>query len=125
MYKFLNLHPQKKIVADCVKRTFAAATDTPYEQIAKELNELKKQTGCKKFNAKTNWKEYIKIRGWKKITFKAEAGKPRMNGKRFMEEYTKGTYVLQMAHHLTVCKNGNIFDTWDCTNKCVYAAWRV
>ena len=48
-----------------------------------------------------------------------------MNGKRFCRKYPKGKYLLRMAGHVTACVDGVIYDTWDCSGKCVYVAWEV
>ena len=126
MYKFLNLHPQGKLVGDCVKRAIAKATDTDYMEIQRGLNRHKKVTGAKTFNSDYNWLSYIeKVFNGKQMSFPAVKGQKRMNGKRFCEAYPKGSYVLQMANHLTACVDGVIYDTWDCTEKCVYRAWKI
>ena len=125
MFKFYNPHPKGLRVNDCVKRALTIATGKPYNLVSLELNRLKKITGCKSYNNKNNWKEYINLLGWKKMPFPAEAGKPRMNGFQFTTNYPHGTFILSMAHHLSVCKNGVILDTWDCRHKCIYNAWEV
>ena len=125
MYKYLNLHPEGKKVRDCVKRALSFCTGLPYQEISLILNRLKKETGCKTFNENKNWKKFVKDMGWEKIYFPAEKGYERMNGERFCEYYPKGTYLLRMAHHLSVCKDGIIYDTWNCSEKCVYNAWKI
>ena len=125
MYKFLNMHPKGLMVGDCVKRALSFATDTDYTEISKQLNRLKREVGGTKFNDNKVWREYIQRKGWKKLSFPAEKGIERMNGEKFCKKFKNGTYILRMAKHLTVCKNGVIYDTWDCSNKCVYNAWIV
>lgn len=125
MYQFLNLHPKGKNVGDCVKRALALLTDEPYREISLALNRLKKETGAQTFNEDINWKEYVKRRGWVKISFPVKRGHKRMNGKRFCRKYPKGKYLLRMAGHVTACVDGVIYDTWDCSGKCVYVAWEV
>lgn len=34
-----------------------------------------------------------------------------------------GVYLLRLYGHLTVCDDGVIEDTWDCTNEIVDMAW--
>ena len=124
MYKFLNVHPENKRVADCVKRAITTVTGIDYQQVQLELNRYKKISGCAKFNDNKNWKGYVEnVLHLKKLSFPAEPGVPRMNGERFCELYPKGKYLLRMAHHLTACIDGVIYDTWDCSDKCVYNAY--
>lgn len=126
MYEYLNLHPQGKRVGDCVKRAIAKAANMDYKEVSLGLNRHKKVTNAKTFNSDYNWLSYIeKILGGKKMSFPAVKGQKRMNGERFCKAYPKGSYVLQMANHLTACVNGVIYDTWDCSEKCVYRAWKI
>lgn len=125
MYKFLNLHPEGKIVGDCVKRAIACAEGKPYIEVKRELNRLKKQTKCSSFNDRKNINAYMEKNGHVKLSFPAIKGESRMNGKRFCETFPRGRYILNMAGHLTACVDGVIYDTWDCSNKCVYNAWKV
>ena len=57
--------------------------------------------------------------------FPAVRGEPRMNGQRFCKEYKVGHYILRMAHHVAAVVDGNLYDSWDSSRKCVYAAWEV
>lgn len=68
---------------------------------------------------------YMQKHGYIKLSFPAVKGAPRMNGERFCNAYHKGRYILNMAGHLTCCIDGVIYDTWDCSQKCVYNAWKV
>ena len=124
MYKFLNLHPKGKIVGDCVKRAIAGAENRDME-VQRELNRLKKETHCDCFNNRKNITAYMQKHGYIKLSFPAVKGEPRMNGERFCQAYPRGRYILNMAGHLTCCVDGVIYDTWDCSQKCVYNAWKV
>lgn len=126
MFKFYNAHPEGKRVGDCVKRAICTAAEIDYHEVQLELNRYKKITGCAKYNDNKNYKQFIeKVLCGIKISFPAVAGEDRMNGERFCEEYPKGKYILRMAGHLTACVDGKIYDTWDCTDKCVYNAWLI
>lgn len=126
MFVFKNLNPKGKIVGDCVKRAIAGATGISYEEVSLELNRHKKITRCEKFNDNKNWKSFVEnILKGKKLSFPAVSGEPRMNGTRFCEKFNKGSYILRMAGHLSCCIDGVIYDTWDCSEKCVYNAWKI
>lgn len=126
MFQYFNAHPKGLIVPDCVKRAISKAAEMDYHQVQLELNRYKKVTGAKYFNSDRNPDKYVQnvLKGVK-LSFPAEKGKPRMNGERFCSAYPRGKYILQMAGHWTACVNGVIFDTWDCSEKCVYTAWRL
>lgn len=126
MYQFCNVHPKGKLVPDCVKRAIVKTTGMDYMEVQRELNRHKKLTKASSFNEDRNWKSYVeRILNGVKLSFPAQAGKPRMNGERFCKAYPKGSYILQMAGHLSACVDGVIYDTWDCSSKCVYLAYKI
>ena len=126
MYQFLNVHPQGKLVGDCVKRAITKATGMNYHEVQLELNRHKRVTGAKTFNEDKNWKSYVEnVLNGVKLSFPAKAGQPRMNGERFCKAYPKGNYILNMAGHLSCCVDGVIYDTWDCSSKCFYTAYKI
>lgn len=126
MYQFYNAHPENKIVGDCVKRAISKAADMDYNEVKRQLNRYKKVTGAEKFNESKNCYAYVEnILNGKKISFPAIKGQPRMNGERFCQTHPKGRYILSMAKHWSCCIDGVIYDTWDCSTKCVYQAWEL
>lgn len=126
MYVFYNANPNDKRVGDCVKRAISKAADMDYNEVKSELNRYKKITGAAKFNDITNCRPYVeKVLHGVYTSFPAVKGEPRMNGERFCKKYPKGRYILSMANHWSCCVDGIIYDTWDCSDKCVYGVWRV
>ena len=126
MYKFLNVHPEGKLVPDCVKRAITLAAEMDYKEVQLQLNRHKKITGAKTFNEDKNWKSFVEnVLNGTKLSFPAVKGMPRMNGERFCKAYPKGRYILSMAGHLSCCVDGIIYDTWDTSCKCVYQAYKI
>lgn len=124
MWKFYNAHPKGLLVADCVKRAITLAAQMDYMEVQRELNRYKKITGAKEFNSNYNPHKYVEnvLKG-RKLSFPAEKGCSRMNGERFCAAFPKGRYILNMAGHWSCCIDGIIYDTWDCSEKCVYTAY--
>lgn len=125
MFKKLNLHPDGKLVGDCVKRAIAKGFEKDYKEVSLELNRLKKITGATEFNEDKNWRKYIEDKGGQIMSFPAVTGQPRMNGHKFCEQFTKGRYIVKMAGHISVVVDGILYDTWDCRDKCVYTAFKL
>ena len=126
MFLYYNAHPKGLIVPDCVKRAISKAAEMDYHQVQLELNRYKKVTGAKQFNSDRNPDKYVtNVLHATKLSFPAEKGKPRMNGERFCTAYPKGNYILNMAGHWSCCVDGVIYDTWDCSEKCVYTAYKI
>lgn len=125
MYQFLNVHPKKKLVADCVKRALTLATKLDYMDVQRELNRIKREKKASAANLRPVYEQFINSHSGEKMWFPAVKGMPRMNGEEFCKRFPKGTYILSMAHHLTTCIDGVIYDTWDCSKKCVYMAYKM
>lgn len=125
-YQYLNMHPKGLKVEDCVKRSIALVAEMDYMEVQRELNRYKKITGAREYNTDYNPHKYCEnVLKMKKLSFPAETGKCRMNGVLFCAMYPKGRYILNMAHHWTACVDGVIYDTWDCSEKCVYTAYEM
>lgn len=126
MYQFYNCHPKGLLVGDCVKRAISLAANMDYHQVQLELNRYKKVTGAKSFNSDYNPHKYVeKVLHGIKMSFPAVAGERRMTAGKFSETYTTGSYILNMAGHWSCCIDGVIYDTWDCSDKCVYTAYKL
>lgn len=125
MFRFYNPHPKGKRVGDCVKRAIALAFGMDYMEVQRQLNRHKRALGLQHVNSTVNWKSFIKPHTIKELSFPAVAGQKRMNGRWFASAFSKGTFILRMANHITVCKDGVIYDTWDCREKCVYKAYKI
>lgn len=126
VFCYYNAHPKGLRVGDCVKRAISKAANMDYKEVSLALNRYKKVTGADKFNSNRNEEKYlVNVLHAIQESYPAEKGKSRMNGERFAYEHPFGRYVLQMAGHLTACVDGTIYDTWDCTQKCVYKSWKL
>ena len=123
---YYNAHPKGLIVPDCVKRAISVASKMDYKEVSKALNRYKKVTGADTFNSNRNEEKFmVNVLNAIQESYPAVKGQPRMNGERFALSHPKGRYVLQMAGHLTACVDGIIYDTWNCTDRCVYKSWRI
>lgn len=123
-FVYYNAHPKGKRVGDCVKRAISKVTDTDYMEVQRNLNRLKRELGAEEFNSNKVLDEFIKRNGFLIMSFPAKVGEPRMNGERFCKAYPRGRYILRMAGHWAACVDGVIYDTWDCSEKCVYRAFK-
>lgn len=125
-FVYYNAHPKGKHVGDCVKRAISLAAQMDYMEVQRQLNRFKRATGAEAFNSNHNPHKYVEqVLHGQKLSFPAVKGIKRMNGLRFCQTYYKGRYILNMAGHWSCCVDGVIYDTWDCTEKCVYTAYKV
>jgi hypothetical protein len=123
MFKEFNAHPKGIKTDDCVVRAIASATNKDYLEVRRGLNQKKREWGF------TSYKDtkflYKYFEGYPRLIFKAIKGEPRVKGSDFTMLHPKGTYILKMTGHVTVCINGVILDTWDCFYLSVYTAWEI
>ena len=111
----------KGSTGDCVTRAIAIATGKPYKEVyndlftrAKEYSKTRRNKIAKsiqKYGATPRngmWKEiyrpYLESLGWK-----YKVGNVKLN------EFPAGTYICSVRKHLTVVKDGELYDTWDCS----------
>ena len=123
MYTEFNAHPKGIKTTDCVVRAISTATKMEYMECRRILNQKKREWGF------TSYKDtkflYKYFEAYPRLIFKAVRGEPRLKGSDFTALHPTGTYVLKMAGHVTVCKDGVILDIWDCTYRSVYTAWEI
>jgi len=123
MFTEFNAHPKTIKTTDCVVRAISTALNKEYMECRRELNQLKRDWNF------TSYKDteflYKYFEGSPRLIFKAVKGQPRIKGSDFTELHPEGTFVLKMAGHVTVCKDGVILDTWDCSYRSVYTAWEI
>jgi hypothetical protein len=123
MFQEFNAHPKGIKTTDCVVRAISKATNIEYMECRRILNQLKRDWGF------TSYKDtkflYKYFEGYPRLIFKAVRGEPRLKGSDFTVLHPKGTFILKMAGHVTVCIDGEILDIWDCTYRSVYTAWEI
>ncbi len=124
-YQYYNANPLGRRTGDCVKRAITLASGLTYSDVEAGLQQHRKITGASAFNTDNNPDSYVLHAlhaVW--LSFPAVKGQKRMTGERFCRAYPKGRYILTMAGHWTACIDGVIMDTWDCSRKIVYLAYK-
>lgn len=119
-----NVNPKNKKTGDCVIRAIAIATNSSWEYIYRELAEL----GIKKgliLNDRKNWKAYLKKIGYEQQKMPRRDDKTRYTLEKFCDELAEDNqiYIIKVAGHLTVVKDKNLYDSWNCSNKSVGNYW--
>lgn len=112
-FKYYNANPKNKITTDCVVRAITLASNQPYEDIVKRLVDIHIKTGYESTDKK-NFEKLISDLGFIKNPMPKKADGTKYSVLDFIKEHPQGTYIISMAHHLTVVKNGQCWDIWDC-----------
>jgi hypothetical protein len=105
---------------DCVTRAIAIATDQPYKQVYKELNDLCKEMGFHGCSSSRTghfrkvYERYLADRGinWTPLSQIGCPSHIRVDADNLPPT---GTYILRLSRHLTVWKDGALRDTHDCS----------
>lgn len=121
-----NINPKNKRTKDCVIRAIATATNKTWEAVYRELTEL----GIKKgliLNDRNNWKAYLKNLGYEKQNMPRREDRTRYTLEEFCDEIAEDNqiYIVKVANHLTVVKEKNLYDTWNCSRKSVGNYWII
>ena len=122
-YQEFNAHPKGIKTTDCVVRAISTATRTDYMECRRSLNQFKREGGFTSYKDTKFLYKYFESKP--RLIFKVVRGEPRLKGSDFAEMYARGTYILKMAGHVSVCIDGVIMDTWNCTYRSVYTAWKI
>lgn len=121
-----NNNPKQNKTNDCVIRSISLALNKSWEDVYKDLCNL----GCKKAlmpNDNKTWQAYLKQLGYTKEKMPKKLNNKRYTLQEFADKIAKENfiYIISIAKHLTVIKNKKLYDTWDCSYKCVGNYWII
>ena len=121
-----NKNPKNKKTNDCVIRAIATATNSSWEYIYSQLAEQGLKNGLM-INDRRNWIKYLKNLGYEKQAMPRKEDRTRYTLEEFATEIAEEDkiYIVKLAKHITVIKNKNLIDTWNCSYKCVGNYWVI
>lgn len=122
---FHNENPKGSLGAsDCVIRAIAKATGKTWDETYHELCLVGlniKDTP----DATPTYKKYLKQEGYQMEKQPRKSDNTKYTAEQFAKKYNKGTYIISLANHLSMVQDGKIYDTWNCSHKCVGNYWEV
>jgi len=111
---------------DCTVRAFALAAGLPYRVAWQMLYEAQGRHRTTGFMLEAFLDREPEAFGvMRRLPFPAERGAPRMTAPEFAARYPRGSYVLRMAGHVAAIEDGTLYDSWDCSRRCIYTAWQI
>ena len=116
-----NLNPKSSNCGDCVIRALAGAFVVTWRDIFLGLMPIAHDNYWLP-NSKQCYEYYLTER---RETTPLKLVVKKGDKRKKVKDFTKGTWVLSCANHLTHVRDGVCYDTWDCTEKAVYKAWKV
>lgn len=117
-YKFLNLNPRGLLEDDCVCRAITFATGLPYNTVYEKLWLTADLYDCDRL-CKHCYSNYLRnVLGYKEINC------DRLTIGEFADKHPYGIYLIRIANHLTVIKDGTLYDTFDCRKEICDIVWK-
>lgn len=125
-FHFHNQNPHGRLTTDCVIRAISTATEIPYNQVVRELAELQCETGYDDGDVKL-FDKYLASKGWVKYKQPRKDDGTKYTGREFCELRQRWNGDNAIANigggHIVAIVNGKVWDTWDCTHKCIGNYW--
>ena len=125
-YHFYNANPKGKITTDCVFRAIAVGMDKSWQDVMMEMTALAIKYGYVPTDT-VCINKYLKRNGWVKQKQPRWEDGTKYTGKDFCQLYHFKTDEKVIAtigyHHITVFKNCKIWDTWNCSDRCIGSYW--
>ena len=132
-----ELYFKQTNVRDCVTRAIANATGMDYLEVYNGINAEAKKEHASKRKRKTSSarngvytataKRYIeRVLGWIWVPCMGIGTGCQVHLKA-EELPAKGSYILNLSGHFSCWKDGQLYDTYDCSRdgtRCVYGYWR-
>lgn len=113
-----NINPLKKKTGDCAVRSIASGTGKTWNEVYQGLFEIgfKNKTMP---NSKETMELYLDACGWTRHKMPRKTDKTKYTVRELADE-RKETMIVQVANHFTAIVNGELIDTWNCSQKSVY-----
>ena len=123
-----NANTRNSNVSDCVKRSLSVAFSTDYDEVSRELNKIKRNTGASAYNDLRVVDQFLRRRNITTWTVINAGERPTVDV--FADEHSVGTFLLLSGHpkeaqfagttnHMICIVDGVIYDSWDSRNEIV------
>lgn len=117
MWKYYNANSKGNSVDDCVIRAISKAEGKSWDRTYQELSEYARKDGVL-FDNVIFVEKYLDKRYFRTCHYTKTVGE-------FANEFNKGTFLVTMKGHITVIIDGTIYDTFDCSSRQMWCAWKV
>ena len=123
-FHYHNANPKNKRTCDCVYRALSVAMNKPWKDIMMEMTEMACHYGYVPSDI-VLINKYLKKNGWVKHKQPKFLDGKRVQGRIFAHSLHEGDVVIANigAGHITVFKKCRVWDTWDCSGRCVGNYW--
>ena len=114
---------------DCMVRAVTNITEENYTKVHKLMYDngwraTRRRSKDKWENQITKTLDDLGVK-YERVSFPGVKGEKRMTGKTLAKIDPNGKYIIRVAKHVAALSGGTLLDTWDCSDKCVYFAWKI
>ena len=117
MWRYYNANARGNSVNDCVVRAISMAEGTSWDETYEKLSDIAQHEGILLDDVRFV-ERYLDKRYRRACHYSKTVGE-------FMEENSKGIFLITMPGHITVIIDGVLYDTFDCRNREMWCAWKV
>ena len=117
MYRYYNKNSHNNRIDDCVIRSLATLTNRSWREVYDELSNLAGNEGLM-FESADFVEDYLDKRYERIPHYSKTVGE-------FTKEYPHGRYAITMQGHITAVIDGDIIDTFDCSDRIIRCAWAI
>ena len=119
MFRYLNLNPLSLTESDCVTRAISLASGYSYAEIQDKLYYISRLLDCEKLCVCCYQHLLDDVFKYNKVYCKG------LTAREFAMQHPFGVYLLRMNGHLSTLVNGEIWDTWDCSDHILTDVWEI
>lgn len=116
-FVYYNDNPEKTKTQDCITRAISLASGIPYETIRKKLLYTSILYDCPR----------LVVCCYRHLIEDVLGGIPvyckDMTIEEFADENPTGIFIVRIEGHVSVIRNGEIWDIWDCRDQICDKCW--
>ena len=117
MFRYKNVNPNKSNINDCTIRAISVAQGISWDEAYKKLSNAARRKGLMMDSAEFI-EDYLDSRYHRTCNYNMTVGE-------FLKMHKHGIFLITMPGHITVIKDGILYDTFDCRNRLMWCAWRI
>lgn len=121
MFCYYNANPLGRNVNDCTVRAISLATNKSWDETYERLSLFAQKQAIMPDDV-IYIDEYLEK--WYKEIYDNKLNQNLTVGE-FAYRHPRGTYLITMRGHITCCKDGCIYDTFDPSTRLVWGAYKV
>lgn len=118
MFKYYNANSRGNFVNDCVIRAISVAENASWGDTYDDLSRIAKKNGI--LLDDVNFVDPLLDYRYRKVPLLCD-----MTVEDFIVSHPTGIYLITMTGHITVVKDGVVYDTFDCRDRIIKDVWKV